>query len=123
MYSRDAVRTIGRGFRRRCPRCGANGLFRSWFEMRDECPRCAYRFQREGDDAFFLGALTLNFAFTEGVLGVLMFVAFAATLPDPPLGLIVGVAVPLMVVAPIAFYPTSRTLWAAVDFMLRSDER
>jgi uncharacterized protein (DUF983 family) len=112
--------TLGRGLRKRCPRCGGGGLFDGWLTMKERCPTCSYAFQQGGaDDAFFLGAMALNIGLTECVLGLLIAVSFAATLPDPPIGKLIAIAVPLMIVAPIAFYPFSRTLWAAVDLVMR----
>jgi uncharacterized protein (DUF983 family) len=109
---------LWRGLRRRCPRCGAGRLFYGWLAIREECPTCRYRFERPGEEGFFLGAIVVNFAVTEGVLGILLLVSFLLTLPDPPLLLLCAVAVPLMVVAPIAFYPFSKTIWAAFDLLM-----
>jgi len=36
-----------RGITRRCPRCGSGGLFAGWFTIREACPRCRLRLQRE----------------------------------------------------------------------------
>ena len=98
-------------------------MFSGWLTMRERCPRCDHRFERSGDEGFFLGAIAVNFAVTEGILGVLLLVSFLLTLPDPPLVLLCAVAVPLMVAAPIAFYPFSKTIWAAFDLMMRPPER
>lgn len=113
---------LARGFRRRCPWCGGSGLFTGWLAMRDQCPTCGHRFERAGGEAFFLGAMVINFAATEGVLGLLLLASFVLTLPDPPLLLLCAVAVPLMILSPIAFYPFSRTIWAAFDIMMRPPE-
>ncbi|HEX2040272.1 MAG TPA: DUF983 domain-containing protein [Acidimicrobiales bacterium] len=114
------VRELTRGLRKRCPRCGGGRLFERWLTMKERCPTCDYRFEQGGaQDAFFLGAMALNIGLTEGFLAVLIAVSFALTLPDPPIGLLIGIAVPLMVLAPIAFYPFSRTLWAAIDLVMR----
>lgn len=113
---------LGRGMRRRCPRCGGGGLFRGWLAMRESCPTCGHRFERGREEAFFLGAIAINFAVTEGLLGAMLLVSFLLTLPDPPLVLLCAVAVPLMVAAPIAFYPFSKTIWAAFDLMMRPPE-
>lgn len=111
-------RMLARGLVRRCARCGGGNLFTGWLTMREQCPTCGYRFERRGEEAFFLGAIVVNFAVTEGVLGVMLLVSFVLTLPDPPLLLLCAIAVPLMVAAPIAFYPFSKTIWAAFDLML-----
>lgn len=113
------MRMLGRALRKRCPLCGGGDLFVSWLHMRERCPTCGYRFERRGADAFFLGAILINFATTEGLLGVMLLVSFVLTLPDPPLLLLCAIAVPLMVAAPIAFYPFSKTIWAAFDLMIK----
>jgi uncharacterized protein (DUF983 family) len=110
---------VTRGLRKRCPRCGGRGVFDGWLTLKEHCPTCGHRFQRGDEEAFFLGAMALNIGLTEGFLGVLVAVSFAVTLPDPPIGLLLAIAVPLMIVAPIVFYPFSRTLWAAVDLVMR----
>lgn len=114
---------LARGFRKHCPRCGGGDLFTGWLKMRPACPTCGRRFEGTGsDEGFFLGAFVVNFAVTEGLVGVLLLVSFVLTLPDPPLLLLCAIAVPLMVVAPIAFYPFSKTIWAAFDLMIRPQE-
>jgi uncharacterized protein (DUF983 family) len=60
-------RLLGRGVARRCPACGAGDVFVSWFRLRERCPRCAARLERE--PAFFIGAYFLNFCLMQAVLG------------------------------------------------------
>lgn len=113
-------RMLARGLRKRCPQCGGGGLFTGWLTMRPACPTCGRPFEGTGsDEGFFLGAFVINFAVTEGVLGLALLVAFVLTLPDPPLVMLCVIVVPLMVVAPIAFYPFSKTIWAVFDIMMR----
>ena len=103
----------------RCPRCGAKRVLASWFRMVERCPSCELRFERESD--FFLGAYVINLAVTEGLLVVALFayvfraVADPTTPPMPVLvaGLVVAVG------APLAFFPFSRTIWAAIDLAMR----
>ena len=110
-------RMLARGLLRRCPRCGARGVFARWFRLCDRCPGCGYRFERE--EGFFLGAFVINFGVTQGALIAFIAVSLALTLPDPPTVALLagGVAVGLLV--PLAFYPSSRTLWAAIDLGMR----
>lgn len=106
---------VARGLMRRCPRCGDPDVFVNRWQLRDRCPDCGYRFVRE--PGFRLGAWFLNFMLLQFLLlGMgFGFILWAANHPDTSLwpALIVGGAV--CVVVPIAFYPTSRTLWAAID--------
>lgn len=41
---------LGRGWKKRCPRCGKGRLFRSWFKLHRLCPVCGLEIQpRPGD--------------------------------------------------------------------------
>jgi uncharacterized protein (DUF983 family) len=96
-------RLLVRGLTRRCPRCGSGHLFRHYFTMVPDCPRCGLHFERE--PGYWTGALAINIA-----------VIFAFTVPDVPVGPTLAVLVPVMVLGPILFYPFSKTLWMAVDY-------
>ena len=113
-------RMLWRGVTRRCPVCGSGGLFTSWFKMRDRCPRCGYVFARE--DGFSLGAILMNFAVTEALLalfGIIPLIALLASNPDADITpVVVGGAVAVLV-GPLVFYPFSRTLWVALELMVR----
>jgi len=113
------ARMLGRAVRRRCPRCGAGPVFRSWFRMVERCPGCGLRFERESD--FWLGAYVVNLAVTEGLLVValLAYVLRAVSDPATPSAPVVAAAVVFAVAAPLAFFPFSRTIWAAIDLAMR----
>ena len=106
---------------KRCPRCGAGGLCRRWFTMVDRCPRCGLLFNRE--EGLFLGAFVINFVVTELALLVYIPLAFVVTLPDPPVGTLIAVGVPIVLLVPALFYPFSKTLWAAIDLFMRDPGR
>lgn len=113
-----------RGLARRCARCGQGRLFSGWYRMVDRCPRCGYRFERE--EGFFLGALVVNLAVTEGLLLVVSLVPFialhaAGRAPDTATFLVVGLVA--AVVGPLAFYPFSKTVWAAIDLAAHARDR
>jgi len=114
------ARMLGRALMRRCPLCGGRGIFSGWLHMRDRCPTCSYRFERE--EGFFLGSYAINLGITEALLlllGILPCIVILASNPDAGLGpVIVGGAFAALA-APIAFYPLSRTIWVAIDLMLR----
>lgn len=107
---------LARGLRRRCPQCGAGHLFRRWTHMAEHCPGCGMRFERE--EGFFLGAYFFNITITQIALMTYLGVAFAFTLPDPPIPAILGGALAVAVVVPFLCYPMSRTLWAAVHMAM-----
>ena len=114
------LRMLGRGFRKRCPLCGSGHLFEGWFKMRTHCPGCGHRFERDPD--FFFGAYVVNLAITEGlllILAVVPLIALLASDRDVNIVPVVAVGLAAAVAAPIAFYPFSRTIWAAIDLILR----
>ena len=114
------VRMIGRGLVKRCPLCGGGGLFTGWFRMRERCPRCGYLFERE--EGFFLGAYVINLAITQGLLLLLAIVPLIVLLnsrPDQSLVPIVVGGLAAALVGPLAFYPFSKTIWTAIDLILR----
>lgn len=109
-------RLLLRGLTRRCPNCGAGHVFETWFRLRERCPRCATRLERE--PGFFLGAYFLNFTAMQAVLGTWIAVMFAVTMPDPPMATIIVGAVAICVVVPILGYPFSKTTWAALHLAM-----
>lgn len=107
------LRLLGRGAARRCPRCGARGVFASFFDLRERCPGCGLGFERE--HGYWLGAMIINLAVTEGLFGIVFVGGMVVTWPDVPwTGLLVAALV-LNAVVPVVFYPWSKTLWLAVD--------
>jgi uncharacterized protein (DUF983 family) len=112
-------RMLLRGATKRCARCGASGLFEGWFRMHDRCPRCGVRFERE--EGFFTGALLINFAITEGFVFVaLMAYILVLANAEGAVSIVPALAAGLAgaIVAPILFYPFSRTVWFAVHLAM-----
>lgn len=111
---------LGRGLVKHCPLCGSGDLFVGWFRMRERCPRCGYLFERE--EGFFLGAYVINLAITQGLLLVLAVVPLIVLLdsrPDQSLTPIIVGGLAAALIGPLAFYPFSKTIWTAVDLVLR----
>ena len=109
-----------RGLRMRCPRCAERDTFVGWFRMRASCPRCGLRFSRE--EGGFLGAMTLNYGVAMGVWLLVLAVAVAVTVPDVPVVPLLAISAVVLIGIPLWFYPRSRMLWAAVEFLvLRAD--
>jgi uncharacterized protein (DUF983 family) len=109
---------VARALRRRCPLCGGSGLFEGWVEPRAMCPRCQLKLDR-GEGDFFLGGYTLNFIAVELILSAFLLVGIVTTWPDVPWTLLLWVGAPVMVVVPIALYPSTRLLWLAIDLAMR----
>ena len=88
--------------------------------MRSECPRCHLRFAKE--EGGFLGALTLNYIVAVLLWVLLLVVVLIATVPVVPVGPLLVMSVVVMVLGPLWFYPRSKMMWAAVEFLVaRSD--
>lgn len=107
-----------RGVRRRCPNCGAGGLFRRWLVMEKNCPGCHLILDRNEPD-YFLGSYVINFVTAEftiaaGTLGAILY-----NWPDVPWNTIKWTLLLLMVPLPVVFYPFAKTLWLAIDLSLR----
>lgn len=113
------ARMLWRGMRRKCPRCGSGRVFETWFRMVEQCPVCRLRFERESD--FFLGAYVVNLAVTEGLLivALLVYVLRAVSDPTTSSGPVIVAAGFFAVAGPVAFFPFSRTIWAAIDLAMR----
>lgn len=105
---------MGRALRLRCPHCGRGRVVRTWLHMRERCSACGIRTAR-GEDDFMLGAMVFNIAFAEGLLALLLVGVAVATWPDVPWRFLQFGGPALMVIAPVAFLPFSRTLWMAFE--------
>lgn len=113
-------RIVLRGLLRRCPLCGSRGIFTSWYHQRDRCPVCNYPTTRVEDQ--WIGSLGMNIIVSFALLFATIAVGFAVTYPDPPVGVLLTIAVVVAAVFPVAFFPISRSLWSAIDLAMRPPE-
>lgn len=114
--------TMRRAFGRRCPYCGAPGIFKGYFELRESCPRCRAPFERE--EGYFLGAYALNLIVALFLgLGLAVLLIFGTALRDAGLLWQELVAVALAVAVPVLFFPYSRTVWIAMDLVFHPPGR
>lgn len=107
------MRTLWWGFTRRCPRCGSGHLFRRYFTIVPDCPRCSLHFERE--PGYWSGALAINIVVVGGFFAVVFVAALALTIPKVPVVPLLVLFVPIVVLGPIVYYPFSKTVWMAVD--------
>ncbi|HEU4565727.1 MAG TPA: DUF983 domain-containing protein [Gemmatimonadaceae bacterium] len=113
------ARLFGRALTRRCPQCGSRGLFRSWFRMKEHCPRCGLALERgEGHD-YWLGAMMFNLVVSELIFVGMLLVLVIVTWPEVPWGFLQYGGVALMAIAPFVLYPFSKTIWLAWDLAFR----
>jgi uncharacterized protein (DUF983 family) len=109
-----------RGLVRHCPRCGGGRLFSSWFKIRERCPRCGFRLERE--EGGFLGAMTINYTVTAVVWLALFVTWLVLDLPDVHVLQLTIASVAEAIVVPLVFWPFSKTLWAVVDYLVTESE-
>lgn len=107
------TRKLGRGLTRHCARCGQGHLFRKWFTMLPDCPRCGLHFERE--QGYWTGAIVVNTIVIGGLFALIFVGTLIATAPDIPIVPLLLVVVPLMAIGPLLFYPWSKTIWVAID--------
>jgi uncharacterized protein (DUF983 family) len=111
------ARTFLRGCTKRCGVCGRGRLFRRWFRMIDRCPRCGLRFNRI--EGHWTGDIGINTIVSFGALLIVLLAGFLLTWPEPPGAALVAACVATAAVVPLAFLPFSKTIWLAIDLMLR----
>lgn len=115
-YSRQ-MRTLLRGFARRCPECGSGGLFRRYFTMLEHCPRCGFRFER--DEGYWVGAMIVNTAFAIAAFAVIVVGGALLTWPEVPWNTLLITSIAAMTLIPVILYPVSKTVWLAMDLLVR----
>ena len=114
------VRMLLRGLARRCPLCGHGHLFRLWFSLADRCPGCHLRFERI--EGHWLGALGLNTIVSFSALFVVVVAGLVLSHPDYEMAPLLIAAVGTAILVPLVFFPSSKTMWTAIDLCMRPVE-
>lgn len=114
---------VGRALRLRCPRCGAAGIWRSWFTMRHACPTCGQVLERGETSDFWVGAYLINLVVAELSAVVIAGVMWIVLGGRASFNLLWGASMALAILMPILFYPFSRDLWLALDLHFRPEEQ
>ncbi len=81
----------------------------------ESCPRCSYEFARE--DGYWVGAVIMNTAVTEGLFLVLFIASIIAMAPDVDWVVLLVIGVATNLIFPVLFYPFSKTIWMAFDLV------
>jgi uncharacterized protein (DUF983 family) len=113
-----ALVLIARALRLRCPNCGQSRLFTSWFRMRERCPVCGLKTER-GDQGYQVGSYMFNIIAAELLFAAVFIGTIVLTWPTPPWTLLEYGGIALMILAPFAFFPFSKTLFLAFDLIFR----
>ncbi|MET0262683.1 MAG: DUF983 domain-containing protein [Rariglobus sp.] len=100
---------VARGVAQRCPNCGEGTFFKrgSYFEIKDACPQCGMRWDK--DEAAFLGSVTLNYGFTVFAL-VLPWIV-GSSLAGVSLAWTIAVAGVIGLTVPFLLYRPSKSGW------------
>lgn len=117
-WLRRAGLLFGRAMILRCPNCGARGLFATWFRMKASCPSCGLRLDR-GERGYQVGSYMLNIIAAELIFMALFLGVLFATWPSPPWTVLQYGGALLMVLAPVALYPFTKTVFLAMDLTVR----
>jgi len=101
-----------------CPNCGGRPLFQSWLRMRERCPVCGLLLER-GEDGYQVGSYMVNIIASELVPLSVFVLVLVLTWPSPPWNLLQYGIAALAALAPLAFYPFTKTLFLAADLVFR----
>jgi uncharacterized protein (DUF983 family) len=102
---------IARGLTNRCPNCGSKSLFKAGtlFKINSSCPVCGFQFERNNDEGFYLGSLSLNYGVTlVGFLTPLALLWYFKVIPGKWAA---GLAMVGAFGVPMLFYRSSRSWW------------
>lgn len=102
---------IARGLTHRCPNCGSRTLFKpgTLFRVNARCEPCGFQIERDRDEGFYLGSLSLNYGVTlVGYLLPVLLLWWLKVIGDRTA---IVLAVIGAVLFPILFYRSSRSWW------------
>jgi len=110
---------VVRAMFRRCAWCGGrSAFFTGWFKKSSRCQTCGLQWRR-GDIGFALGAAAVAAVICMGPLIVALGIVAVATWPDFDVARLLVTLGLGAILLPILLYPTSYTLWQAVDILMR----
>lgn len=102
---------VTRGLTHRCPNCGERTLFKAGtlFRLNRTCPSCGFVFERDHDEGFFLGSMSLNYGVTIVVFLVpVLLLWYYKAIGDTLAAVLAGAGA---LGFPALFYRSSRSWW------------
>ena len=81
--------------------------------MKDHCPACGHRFERE--PGYWVGAVIFNTIIAIGSIFLPFGILLIFTWPEVPWTLLTIVTLASAALVPTVLYPYARTLWMAYD--------
>ena len=112
------LQIVSRGLTHRCPNCGSRTLFTEGklFQLNKTCSACGFRFERDNDEGFFLGSMSLNYGVTLlCFLTPVMLLAYFKVIGTTLAIVLAGVGA---IVFPALFYRSSRSWWLMNYYLL-----
>lgn len=86
--------------------------------MVERCPGCGLQFERGESAGHFLGGMMVAIAFAEIAFAVTFAIGLLLTWPDVPWLKLTIACLVVNAIVPIALYPLSLSLWAAIDLVM-----
>lgn len=112
------LQIVLRGLTNRCPNCGQRTRFTpgTLFRVNKTCPSCGFQIEREGDEGFYLGSMSLNFGFTlVCYLTPVLLLAYFKVVSVTVAMVLAGVGAFLV---PVLVYRASRSWWLMNYYIL-----
>jgi len=114
------ARMFRRGLVKHCPWCGSGHITQGYFKLKARCPRCGLGFQRlEGQ---WSGDIGINTIVTFGLLYVVLMVGVLAFWGHTNTTALAIIGLAIVLVFPVLFVPHAKSLWLAIDCMMRPVE-
>lgn len=88
-------KSLTRGWRRRCPRCGEGELFRRRLETFETCSTCALQFQPNHGDTLMFMVITDRIPILFGVIAV-YFLGFRSSSIPITIAFLIAMTLPLL---------------------------
>jgi len=94
-------------------------VFVRWLKLRERCPKCGLRFERE--EGFFTGVYLVNYSFVAVaiVIELFVFVIYANANEDAALLPAMAIGAGTALLLPLLTYPFAKTIWIAIDLITR----
>ena len=112
----SGLRVVLRGLAAGVPAAASRRIFERRFTLKARCPRCGFRFEKE--EGGFLGAMAINYGVAVLFWLIVMAVGIALTVPVVPVAPLLVASIGVLTVVPIWFYPRSKALSAAIEFLV-----
>jgi uncharacterized protein (DUF983 family) len=97
----------------RCPKCLKGRVFSGIVTMRESCPVCGHRFERE--PGYFIGAMYASYFLAIPMLALIALAMYFLALPNwLPENVVLVAALPFLLLVPVVFR-YARVIWMHID--------